>query len=68
MITARIREQLKGKIPFFKTQTGGFEEIAAIHLRKISQEDTNDTLQLLESNLNGLSAEQVAEKNTKYGR
>src|ERR1035437_2292513 len=67
MITAKIKEQVKSKIPFYKSGTQGFDDAGAAKLRNASQADSNSLLALLDSNTTGLSDEQIETQRNQFG-
>ena len=62
-----LKEQAKNKIPFYKTGKSGFDAVSLKKLTDVSGSDTDAFLSLLESNMNGLTADQVKAKQDKYG-
>lgn len=67
MITAKIKEQLKNKIPFYKNGTGSLDSATTKKLNEVSQNESNVFLTLLDSNLEGLTTFQVSEKQKQFG-
>ena len=66
-MVAKIKEQVKGKIPFGKKGASGFEDSSASFLREVSGSEVNAVLSLLESDMAGLDARQADEKQKAYG-
>ncbi len=68
MITAKIKEQLKRKNPFHKGEASGFDEAAGNKLREISGSESRAFFSSLDSNMDGLTANQVEEKQHQFGK
>src|ERR1017187_551106 len=68
MITTKIKEQLKSKNPFCKSGTSGFDEAAGNKLREVSRSENNTFFSTLDSNIDGLTANQVEEKQNQFGK
>ncbi|MEI8075350.1 MAG: magnesium-translocating P-type ATPase [Bacteroidota bacterium] len=61
-----IKETIKSKLPF-SPNTNGFDEITANKLRLASKNNQETFLNVFESNIEGLNADQVEEKLAKFG-
>jgi len=66
MIT-KIKEQVKSKIPFYKSGANGFNDAAVNKLLEASRENINNLWQILDSNATGLSEKQVEDKLDIFG-
>jgi len=66
MIT-KLREQVKSKMPFYKNGTNDFNDVALNKLLDASGRDVVSLWEILDSNINGLSDEQVHEKKETFG-
>ena len=67
MITAKIKEQVKSKIPFYKSGTHGFDDAGAAKLRNASSAEGNSLPALLGSTATGLSEDKIEEKRNLSG-
>ena len=67
MYPVDLKEEGKNKIPFYKTNKGGFDTEVAKKIKSISRSDASKYFELLDSNVNGLNADQVAAKRAIYG-
>ncbi|MDP4283191.1 MAG: magnesium-translocating P-type ATPase [Bacteroidota bacterium] len=67
MIPSKIREQVKNKIPFYRTGTGSLDSAATKKLNEVSRNDSSSFLLLLESNIEGLTSNQVVQKQNQFG-
>ena len=66
MIT-KIKDQVKNKIPFYKNTGNGFNDEALNKLLTASGNDINTLCEILDSNVNGLSEDQLKEKQSQFG-
>ncbi len=64
MTSAKLKEQVKSKIPFYKN---GADSASTNKLREVSGKERSDILTLLGCNLSGLTANQVEEKQNEFG-
>jgi Mg2+-importing ATPase len=67
MILSKTTEQLKRRINLSKNGTNGFDDTAIAKLCNIAGTDSNFFLPILESNINGLTSDQVDEKQEQFG-
>ncbi len=67
METLNQKEQVKSKIPFYKTGKSGFDAAVTKKLKDVSGSDNDTFLSLLGSNMNGLTEDQVKEKQEQFG-
>ncbi|HCN82329.1 MAG TPA: magnesium-translocating P-type ATPase, partial [Sphingobacteriaceae bacterium] len=67
MTTAKSKKQPKSKIGFSKNENNGFDATALNKLRDVSHTDSIFFLEILNSNVNGLSASEVHEKRNQFG-
>jgi len=67
MTAIKIIEQKKDKIAFSKNENNGFNVTSMNKLRGASQADSNLVLETLKSDANGLSENEVREKQNQFG-
>ena len=65
-MTNSIKESIKNKFPF-SPASNGIDVAASNKLRTASKNETDAFLELFETNLEGLTEEQVDDKSVKYG-
>jgi Mg2+-importing ATPase len=67
MAATNLNDQTKSKIPFIKLGKSGFESVSVKRLKDAAGCDTDGLLNLLDSNMGGLSAAQVKQKQEQNG-
>lgn len=67
MDTLNLKEQVKSKINLSRNGVSGFDDKAVTKLRSVAKGDSPFFLPMLESNINGLTADQVLEKQKIFG-
>ena len=67
MTTTKIKDQLKNRISLSKKGGNGFDQDSLIKLREVSKSDPDSFYNILNSNCDGLSEDQVNEKLEQFG-
>src|SRR5665213_1613825 len=67
MFSAKFKEHVKIKIPFTKSGSGNLDVSTKKKLSEVSQNNSDVFLSILSSNIEGLSEEQVGERQKEFG-
>lgn len=67
MTTAKLKEQVKIKIPFYKSGSGNLDSETTKKLNEVAQNESNVFLPMFACSIDGLSEEQVIEKQNQFG-
>ena len=67
MFSAKFKEHVKIKIPFTKSGSGNLDVSTKKKLSEVSQNNSDVFLSILSSNIEGISEEQVGERQKEFG-